>query len=1338
MLSQSTAFMQAFASDTRTLGIKITVGDKSFTAQDLNTLDYNSASMTGDQLGIGSTYENSITIAFANLVEGIKALDKVTVQMGIQLPDGTFEYAPLGVFYVDDEIQMDRNNNLTTITAVDSMSFLEGIYDHSSQMVFPTNLTAVLLDIANQAGVKLNQANFGALPTITINTMPKGQTYRTILGELAALIPGYATFNRSGELCLKSITDGGQFTISPSEYEFQGLTKNENNYTVSGMMVSPLTDTNTDNTSTDTDNTSTDTNNSDTDTGAQKTITVGDSTGNQVVLQNDFIDADNLARIWKVIQPLNYYPYSLNWFGNPAIEAGDWLTVSDTTGNTFIVPNNTYTMNFDGGLSAVSGTDETVASPTSWSAQGSINQVVKQIIQNTNATGTFTFNSVTQPGNPQEGDLWFKPNNNTHSTELYIYQKGQWMELASDLTGTQIAQKVTDAQNSANSALTDAQNALSQANTAISNAKTANDNANNIIFDNRNFIAPAYWESINQIGMLTMNGTILTNSNSVYSDYISTNSKVAYFTIVKVPSSGLCNIAFYDSSKTFISYQALENSTNITIPSNCAYIRLSVPINSLGGQFKFEFSSKPTSYAPAPEDINLQISDAQNEADTANSSISSVQSDLKTISDKATQNGTDISTIKSDVSQNKTDIANTKGDVSQLQQTATSLKANVTNSKNDISDLQQTATSLKSSLETANGDISTLQQTASGINSTVTSISNDLTNTGIIANLWATSKLSAGSISSADGSMYSNNGFYYCDYQIIQDTANLTITFYSPKATVSLKSTAFAFYNANKTFISGLGSNGTASVVQNGSNYYWTVAVPANAVYFRASVFYNNNGVNNISDIQNNRVKIEKGTVSHDWSMSPQDSANQTDVSALSQTISGLQTTVSSNSSDISTLKQTATTLQTQVNGKVDNATYQSDLTQTNSAIQAKVSTSDYNSKITQLSNDINLKVAKGDVVSQINIEANQTLIDTGKLVLNAASVVFGGSAFIPDAAITDLSANKLTAGTIDASIINVINMNASQISTGILKGSNLSLNLNTGNISSGSSSGNYININNGNLIYSDGNNNSWGVLTLGTAWSSYNQYIGMLSKEGIAFQYTTDLTASFNPTNGHPYELIGSNNFAISSGDFTYSYNQLHGAGLFTDTSGTDLNSNGNDLILSALQHTNGFTKSVIDLNPSPTTGIGLYGTQVTNDTNNPATVPVNVALTGTLRVTQTVDATKGITVNGSTLGNVQSGMITPSLQMAGNWIGDAGSSITTVTGRVTISLDSNFASLINTSSYLVFVQPKDDTGNQVAVTNKRTSSFTVASEKGSCLFDWMVIGKRLGHENERLVKVS
>ena len=60
---------------------------------------------------------------------------------------------------------------------------------------------------------------------------------------------------------------------------------------------------------------------------------------------------------------------------------------------------------------------------------------------------------------------------------------------------------------------------------------------------------------------------------------------------------------------------------------------------------------------------------------------------------------------------------------------------------------------------------------------------------------------------------------------------------------------------------------------------------------------------------------------------------------------------------------------------------------------------------------DMDLRVQKGDLLSQINLTAGNTLIQSNKLYLDADSVVFSGKAFIPSAAIANLSADKVNTG---------------------------------------------------------------------------------------------------------------------------------------------------------------------------------------------------------------------------------------------------------------------------------------------------------------------------------------
>lgn len=196
-------------------------------------------------------------------------------------------------------------------------------------------------------------------------------------------------------------------------------------------------------------------------------------------------------------------------------------------------------------------------------------------------------------------------------------------------------------------------------------------------------------------------------------------------------------------------------------------------------------------------------------------------------------------------------------------------------------------------------------------------------------------------------------------------------------------------------------------------------------------------------------------------------------ISTVEQTAKGIQATIGNQQNDINTIKQEATGMKetitnnqkqlteintsvdglstkvagavgkdfvessikqandkinesiTSINGNIQNITADlngvqatvknkadvSQITQLTNLISTKVNQDDYKSAITQLGDDINARVQKGDLISQINLEAGQTLIQSKKLFLGADSVVFSGKAFIPDAAIANLSLDKLTTG---------------------------------------------------------------------------------------------------------------------------------------------------------------------------------------------------------------------------------------------------------------------------------------------------------------------------------------
>ena len=268
-----------------------------------------------------------------------------------------------------------------------------------------------------------------------------------------------------------------------------------------------------------------------------------------------------------------------------------------------------------------------------------------------------------------------------------------------------------------------------------------------------------------------------------------------------------------------------------------------------------------------------------------------------------------------------------------------------------------------------------------------------------------------------------------------------------------------------------------------------------------------------VNDFYVKHIKIERGSVATPWSPNPADLATQVAFTELTQTVQGLQSTVSNNYTNLqSQISQTAKTirqevsdktngLQTQINQQANNFNVSLNSLRNETAWQKVTSAIDANNYKTtgnywiqavpnsntpdssawaylqvvaypdvkrikqtwQRDNNENeiytrlligdnwtswqRTVTGGNIMAQINMSAGTTLIQNEKIYMDASSTVFSGKAFIPDAAITNISADKINTGTLDAGRINVINLNASNITTGTINGANLKINLNSGEI---------------------------------------------------------------------------------------------------------------------------------------------------------------------------------------------------------------------------------------------------------------------------------------------------
>ncbi|MBD9846479.1 tail fiber domain-containing protein [Enterococcus faecalis] len=446
MLNVSKDFHLAFADSEREIFINIFIKDKLYQKENIKNFEYSTGAFGGEAFQIGSTQSATIKITFTEIIEGLKELDEVKVELGIKIrgtgsptnvkdvsrvgyarvgkahlityvPD-KYEFVPLGIFYISNRVDPNRNENTTTIEARDGFLFLEGTYD--SQLAYPTKVSDVALEIANLSGSIIDEESFSHLSKYVINK-PEGYTYRQAIGLIGQFEAGFVCFDRYGNLAIRKLADP-KFSITPDLYFLNGLTKNELLYQPKGISCKVIKK-------------------KDESSNETTTLTAGLTSGPQINIENNIMTQSLLQMIYEKIKDLNFYPINLEWRGNPALEVGDWVTLIDRKGNKFKSPILGYTISFDGGIKSVISADTKSASANVVAYKGPLQQKLEEIDYRIDAAGkNNVYDGPEEPKYPKEGDLWFKPNG--PDTEIWIYRDGKWVMQTSTALDEDIKEKI--------------------------------------------------------------------------------------------------------------------------------------------------------------------------------------------------------------------------------------------------------------------------------------------------------------------------------------------------------------------------------------------------------------------------------------------------------------------------------------------------------------------------------------------------------------------------------------------------------------------------------------------------------------------------------------------------------------------------------------------------------------------------------------------------------------------------------------------------------------------------------------------------------------------------------
>lgn len=455
MLIVSNEFFEACKDKEREAFARIIVNDKVIYLKDkIKKIDYSMGALGGESFQIGSTQSATVKIVFSEIIEGLKELDEIKVEVGFKIrgtglpsninhvskvdrakvgrarlvsyvPD-RYEFVPLGTFYISGRVDPDRNEKTTTVEARDGFIFMEDKYE--SDLKYPTKLADIALEIANKSGSIIDPVSFNHLSNYTINKL-EGYTYRQAIGLIGQFEGGFICFDREGRLSIRKLADPN-FKIEPNEYFLKGLVKSELLYQPRGITCKVVNQT---------------------DESSNETVILqsGSTSGAQISLENNVMTQILLDDIFQKIRYINFYPITLKWRGNPALEVGDWVTMTDREGNKFKSPVLNYAMSFDGGFSSTISADTKTYSSNVSSFKGPLQQKLDDIDYRIDAAGkNNVYEGTEEPKNPKEGDIWFKKNG--PDDEIWIYKQTspgvfEWLMTTSTALEESIKKQIEDA-----------------------------------------------------------------------------------------------------------------------------------------------------------------------------------------------------------------------------------------------------------------------------------------------------------------------------------------------------------------------------------------------------------------------------------------------------------------------------------------------------------------------------------------------------------------------------------------------------------------------------------------------------------------------------------------------------------------------------------------------------------------------------------------------------------------------------------------------------------------------------------------------------------------------------
>ncbi|MGL4742645.1 MAG: hypothetical protein ACRC41_17970, partial [Sarcina sp.] len=290
MYSVSSEFISAIKEASREFKSKVLIGGDEYSDEKIINFILEKSMAPSDEFSLGAVVASKfeLTIALADIRNNKIIKPYLALKVGKD-----FEDVPLGVFNIEEK---SIQNGVVNIKCFDNIGKFEKPY--FSDLSYPTTVQRVANEICSKAGVTLATT----LPTLNIDKKIDGYTCREALSFIASACGGFAIANRTGEIEIKSVGGSTSSITGDNYFTFE----NDDTFTI--KKVTAHVDENT-------------------------VISRGEGIGiEEIEFKNPIANNQIMDHIYSKLKNYTYAPASLVWQGNPALDVGEKMSVTDISG----------------------------------------------------------------------------------------------------------------------------------------------------------------------------------------------------------------------------------------------------------------------------------------------------------------------------------------------------------------------------------------------------------------------------------------------------------------------------------------------------------------------------------------------------------------------------------------------------------------------------------------------------------------------------------------------------------------------------------------------------------------------------------------------------------------------------------------------------------------------------------------------------------------------------------------------------------------------------------------------------------------------------------------------